>query len=1791
MQFTAANLPPGGSDPGTSFDGRFGLSIAPDGTVSPAFTGSINLGLHLNASIPGVGLGLGADLVGHWGFSNAPAGQLGGGAGGSLAFHNVTLDVGSVMHGLVQDVIDDVRKFTGPLEPLYRVAATELPILGDVGVHVSLLQILDDKAKAGDGSAGQAADGLRFIHFVNDVLPAADGSGTLNLGDFTLIGGSTPGVPFDVGAAAVPGGLPDGFNALTGGLAATYQDQGGFTFPFVQDPAGSIFKALVGRSDVDLFHFSSPEFHLHADVGLNFGVKGVAGLFFGGTFDLQGHIEGGYDLTGVKALVAGDNLGLLKGFYIDADPAKTYIQLHSFLGLSASVPLVTVSGGVHFDASIGLDQSLRDPAGTRVRPPKLIGRISENPLYAFEASGSVYAAASIDVGVDLGFGAVTLYHDDFARVELANFDSHYRPPGAFGSGTDAGPSHVVYIHMTPGPDQVVVQPFLRRELRFVGDPKSQIQVLNVDSFGYDIVYPDHTDTVYSVIFDSGNGSVLLDANWIALLATDNASAGDDSINIRPLRDERPRGAVALNLPMPNALLYGGPGDDTLVDDNPSIPAYMIGGDGNDYLGVTRSSLVLSDGTLGYYTPDQINTVRRAYGDSADGFNPIGNPELSVHRAFAGARNYDFDLGFNASTLPILNQVVGLDYTGAGGNDTLVGMNVYGGVKNDSLIGTTVLQGGDGDDAITPVAYNNNLVAIDTGAGLDTVIVDEFRSPLDSNPINLNLSIRGDGADSLIVHPYLKSVISATNRPPLNDNIRVSASRGAVRVTSNGYSNFSIQATGLASLNLVGFNHVAVEDTHGTGVKQVLVDLPRQGASDVTLSGETSLNEARDAGNANVVRVDRAGAGTGADAPVFVTEMRRDDTLVLSGGAGSNFYSARYEPLETRASRIDFVPFPPTDDAAEDYFFKVQVIDLGKSGSLNGLVIDATALSSAYFGTSYTLHDGGLDVFTNASDPSSLVASTVWFLNGTPVTVVLPGSIPSDSLLKPPHRGVQSVTVNRTWDAAPATIDASKQDSRFLNGGLTWLVVGNQGTLTLLGSAGPDAFVVQSTSGNLKIDGQGGANQATLGANGRSAGVAGTINLLAQGGAIDVNVDGSSFGGSRQAWVFAGFLFNILPATVYYDPATTSRLDVTDNGQDDLEVVDVNAAATSSTCAGRALKVSAASKPLTVDVRATQPPTVVLGGTSGVRNIKGAVSVQGLPFHATIEDSAAASYNRPAGVVSVDGLGQTQVAAVANAPITLGAGLLDLSVRTSPWNFSLSLLGTPVAPVNIDGPGAAVTIAATGGPVSTHNTRRVTVGAGSLDAIRGPVSISAGDAVATALVVDDSTDALFHAATLGASPAAGFGRVGGLSPGSIDYATANVSALTFKASAASATSTLLVSDTNVAATTIIGGVGPVRVAGTTNPLTIEGGAVLTIGTGTLNAIAGPILVRRDTTAGTVLNQTLTIDDSADVTARSVAVDVKQVVRNADFGLMAAQTNVTGLSPALIAYWPAQIGAVSIIGGTGADAFDVRAVDATDNLTIVGGVGNDSFMVGDLSRLRGPMTFRGGAGQDTLTLSDAAQSAGGTYTLTGTTVTAGTNPPITFDTSMDFIDLTTGSGDDLVKILSTTDRYGDTAVHTGAGDDRIDVQSKSTAGLLHIDGGPGRNAVRVGSLSRSAADLAARSGNLDALQGYVYVGHNDGGIDDLVIDDSGHTGGRGGLVFGLTRCTASGEGTSITPRRASRRSPSTAGRRQPVRRDGPLPGRDVQRRVRRRHRHRRGRPRVAAPEPDHQRPRGRRRRQRR
>jgi Ca2+-binding RTX toxin-like protein len=423
----------------------------------------------------------------------------------------------------------------------------------------------------------------------------------------------------------------------------------------------------------------------------------------------------------------------------------------------------------------------------------------------------------------------------------------------------------------------------------------------------------------------------------------------------------------------------------------------------------------------------------------------------------------------------------------------------------------------------------------------------------------------------------------------------------------------------------------------------------------------------------------------------------------------------------------------------------------------------------------------------------------------------------------------------------------------------------------------------------------------------------------------------------------------------------------------------------------------------------------------------------------------------AGTLQVNGGGGTDSLALSDANNTAGATYTLTSTQVSrPGSGTIGYAavenlrlsgGSASDTYNVESTLAATTVDA-GGNLLTSNTFNVAPTSKSLDGIRGHLTLNGSFALDTVVVNDQNHAA---AATYGLS-ADLFNTVQLTRTGAAAISASLANSLRLTGGSAADVFNVE-STTNFTPVTLLGGNGADR-------FNISPAAR------NLNNIRGSVAINFDD--GVFANEdVLSINDQNNAAPATYTLTDSQVTR-----------------PGSAAIRYGSLAGLTLNGGSAADMYVVESTKLGTPVSVVGGTGNDTFLVSpgarDLDNLRGVLSVEGGGGTDALTANDQNAGPFTTYKVTSTQVSR----PI----AIIFASPVAFSGPKInysaIENLTLNGDFGSI----------YNVESTAAGTPTTINAGAGENEFRV---SPTASELGAIAGKLTLNGG--------GSHDNLILND--------------------------------------------------------------------------------------------
>jgi hypothetical protein len=415
---------------GTGFSGRFNVTlVGPSGNperVSSANFSGISARSLLNAMATvrlDVTAGFAQSTVTprlrglfslDWGFQNAdPQAALASlGNTPTVQLQNIQLDLGPFFGSLVRPIVDRIHRVTEPFEDVATVLGQPVPLLKQVGVNRSLLQLIGDLTGA-DTSYVSAI--IQFIQ-VTKVLSQLNVSANtwIDLGSYNLTGDVDPRTLANPGAVPVnqltaPSSAPLAQARSRGGApffdaAQTNMPGPGLHFPILENPR-TAFKLFFGQA-VDLFTYQLPSLSAgyRQSYSFNFllppGVPLVVTV--GGSLTFNANLAFGMDTSGLTG-----SGNVLDGLFLDFRNGQPLLSLQATLtttaglGVSLNNPLFGISvtlagGGLSVNAALNLNPQPGLLDNGKLHLPQIIDAWDRGGIGAvFNLGGSISASIII----------------------------------------------------------------------------------------------------------------------------------------------------------------------------------------------------------------------------------------------------------------------------------------------------------------------------------------------------------------------------------------------------------------------------------------------------------------------------------------------------------------------------------------------------------------------------------------------------------------------------------------------------------------------------------------------------------------------------------------------------------------------------------------------------------------------------------------------------------------------------------------------------------------------------------------------------------------------------------------------------------------------------------------------------------------------------------------------------------------------------------------------------------------------------------------------------------------------------------------------------------------------------------------------------------------------------------------------------------------------------------------------------------------------------------------------------
>jgi Ca2+-binding RTX toxin-like protein len=774
-----------------------------------SLTGKFHLDWILRAEVSSAFPGVRANFQLDWEFDNRD--PKSGGAP-AIAFKDVGINAGSFFENLLGDVIKEMKRVTGPIQPVIDVLYAPIPVLSDLsrmagGGDVTLITLAKAYSTLKGGPRLDFVDTIKaIVEFINR-LPTCDKAVEddcfVPLGEFEVDGDkalTTSNSPTTADKMYksrtedpdVKKNLNDANdNPASAGKKVFNSDpndkgdadKAGFSFPILDHPA-SAFNLLMG-GDVTLVEFDSGPLALGFSWRQEFGpVYAPPPVFvtLAGSASVTLRIRAGLDTYGlrkaVEALANGTKLtalDVLDGLFFktvddDGKPAPV-VTLAGEIAAGAAVSVFIIKVGIEGGLRLTIGFFWNDPNDDgKFRVSEFLHAALSNPLCLFTMSGRL--SLFLRLYVTIGFSIFSkTFKFTLADVTLLDFsvkpDCDPPPPklggtsgdtlvvfaGKFGGAAFRG--HPVWDNTAEGVDKDTIKVISLHYQQKPADPTG----VNGDFDGFAVQM-------------LGERREYLDPNLKRVVVDGTGYTKPMAVTFTG-DGKQETGATAGNSPSvfdKDAVVVGGTGNDVITagrgasyvdgrggDDiivtgdtgGASSNARVAGGAGNDSITVGNGDdRVTGDATLGTGTTSKQVTLNAQDGGGTTTLNGV----------------IDWDALVDPTTQPggsgEGNDAIGVGLgankvLGNGGRDTI-------GVASDTPGGgpaakPNVLVGGNGGDQITG---GSNADVIYTAGEDPTMGVDDA-GPVDTeaDPAFPNVVDTGTGSDSVFGSTWIDLVTS------------------------------------------------------------------------------------------------------------------------------------------------------------------------------------------------------------------------------------------------------------------------------------------------------------------------------------------------------------------------------------------------------------------------------------------------------------------------------------------------------------------------------------------------------------------------------------------------------------------------------------------------------------------------------------------------------------------------------------------------------------------------------------------------------------------------------------------------------------------------------------------------------------------------------------------------------------------------------------------------------------------------------------------------------------------------
>ncbi|MBL7039484.1 MAG: hypothetical protein ISR77_12695, partial [Pirellulaceae bacterium] len=404
-----------------------------------------------------------------------------------VKIQNINLDLGEFISDVVGPIVEEVNKFTAPLQPIIDFMTSPVPIIGEF-LDFTWIDLAGAYGNVDTRLITQVAE---VITLINDIAALDGGTVMLPIGEVTFFDSTDTVTGFDPAmlingdsAGKLPTKKMDTITAA-GGIenavdnamepadetdpekkkknksakkkaADLIKNSGTFSFPFLNDPS-QIFGLLQG-DDATLVAFDINPLVLEFEYSQFFSIFGPLGISIGLSTNVSFDSAVGFDTFGIRKFVETDfrnPLYVLEGFFIDDSPMLNGVDdpelvFGASLFATAELNLGIARAGVEAELAFTIEFDLFDPDGDgKIRITELIGNVENQllapgaekllaPLAIFDVRGEITALLKAFLIIDFGFFSVDKDFPIFGPVTLLDFEIDFFRPPIFASELENG---------------------------------------------------------------------------------------------------------------------------------------------------------------------------------------------------------------------------------------------------------------------------------------------------------------------------------------------------------------------------------------------------------------------------------------------------------------------------------------------------------------------------------------------------------------------------------------------------------------------------------------------------------------------------------------------------------------------------------------------------------------------------------------------------------------------------------------------------------------------------------------------------------------------------------------------------------------------------------------------------------------------------------------------------------------------------------------------------------------------------------------------------------------------------------------------------------------------------------------------------------------------------------------------------------------------------------------------------------------------------------------------------------